>query len=524
MINKADNYNVYNLKTYEFLCIILVTCIFDYLIFYMFYKSIIVCIVMCVPIALRIIPAYKKYRINKRKKMLSDGFEELLSSVGSALCAGYSLENAFAAAEKELAVLYDSRHDIIRETKRICNGIRINRTAAELVADLAKRSGIDDIVSFSEILTIAKESGGNLIAIVKQTADNIHDKREIEREIDAMISGKRLEYRIMCVMPSAMLMYLSICSPEYLSVMYGNLIGVSIMTVCLVAYYLSYRIAENIMTFGDERIKVSKRSIFGKKAKANNTYPLIYRILIKTSAADRMNKLSEKAAGINPDKDRDTACREFWNLFGTGIYAGLSVAVVIIVIGFIYARNSFLYICVLALVILAGIPYMTCKRVDNKLKERNDRLMLGYPELISRLLLLLGAGSSIKGAWERLVYDYMKKKESSRNYYDYVYEEMRYSLSELKRGISENSMYERFGRRVRLMPYMKLCSMLSQNLKRGNRYIFDQLKMSSLDAYEKKRENVKKLGEEASSKLLLPMMIQFILVLVIIMFPALASI
>ena len=167
---------------------------------------------------------------------------------------------------------------------------------------------------------------------------------------------------------------------------------------------------------------------------------------------------------------------------------------------------------------------MTCKRVDNKLKERNDRLMLGYPELISRLLLLLGAGSSIKGAWERLVYDYMKKKESSRNYYDYVYEEMRYSLSELKRGISENSMYERFGRRVRLMPYMKLCSMLSQNLKRGNRYIFDQLKMSSLDAYEKKRENVKKLGEEASSKLLLPMMIQFILVLVIIMFPALASI
>ena len=52
----------------------------------------------------------------------------------------------------------------------------------------------------------------------------------------------------------------------------------------------------------------------------------------------------------------------------------------------------------------------------------------------------------------------------------------------------------------------------------------DQLKLSSLDAYEKKRENIKKLGEEASSKLLLPMMLQFILVLVIIMFPALMSI
>lgn len=76
--------------------------------------------------------------------------------------------------------------------------------------------------------------------------------------------------------------------------------------------------------------------------------------------------------------------------------------------------------------------------MDSKLKERNERLLLGYPELINRFLLLLGAGSSMKGAWERLVYDYMKKKESDNGYYDYVYEEMRYSLSELKRGIFRN--------------------------------------------------------------------------------------
>lgn len=524
IMNKADDYNTYNFKIYELLCILFLAGILDYLIFYMFYKSVIVCIVMCIPIALKLTAAYKEYRIDKRKSMLSDGFEELLSGVASALHAGYSLENAFAVAEKELAVLYESKHDIIRETKRICNGIRINRTVTELITDLAKRSGIDDIISFSEILVIAKKSGGNLIAIVKQTADNIHDKREIEQEINAIISGKRLEYRIMCVMPAAMLMYLSICSPGYLTVMYGNFIGVTVMTVCLLIYFFSYCIAEKIMTFGDKSIKVRKKNIFYKSTGVKSEYPRIYRILMKTVAAGKMNSLSEKVAGINPDKDKDTACREFWSSFGTGVYVGMSAAVFIIVIGFIYVRESFLYICVLAAVIMAAIPYMTCKRVDSKLKERNERLLLGYPELINRFLLLLGAGSSMKGAWERLVYDYMKKKESNNSYYDYVYEEMRYSLSELKRGISEILVYERFGRRVRLMPYMKLCSMLSQNLRRGNRYILDQLKLSSLDAYEKKRENIKKLGEEASSKLLLPMMLQFILVLVIIMFPALMSI
>ncbi len=522
IMNKADDYNVYNLKIYELLCIFVLAGILDYLIFYMFYKSIIVCVVMWIPVVLKLIAEYKKYRINKRKSMLSDGFEELLSSIASALHAGYSLENAFEAAEKELSVLYDNKHDIIRETKRICNGIKINRTVAELIADLAKRSSIDDIISFSEILVIAKKTGGNLIAIVKQTADNIHDKREIEQEINAIISGKKLEYRIMCIMPAAMLMYLSVCSPGYLSVMYGNFIGVTVMTVCILIYFFSYCIAERIMTFGDKSIEMRRKNIFCKKTRVNCGYPHIYRILMKTGAAGKMNRLSEKVAGINPDKD--AACREFWNSFGIGVYVSVCFAVFIIVTGFIFVRESLLYICVLAAVIMVGIPYMICKRVDSKIKERNDRLLLGYPELINRFLLLLGAGSSMKGAWERLVYDYMKKKENDNRYYDYVYEEMRYSLSELKRGIPEILVYERFGRRVRLMPYMKLCSMLSQNLRRGNRYILEQLKLSSLDAYEKKRENIKKLGEEASSKLLLPMMLQFILVLVIIMFPALMSI
>ena len=70
---------------------------------------------------------------------------------------------------------------------------------------------------------------------------------------------------------------------------------------------------------------------------------------------------------------------------------------------------------------------------------------------------------------------------------------------------------------------MKFSAMLAHNLKKGNRYILEQLNMSSLDAYGQRRENVKRMGEEASSKLLLPIMLQFILVLIIIMYPAIMS-
>ena len=90
-------------------------------------------------------------------------------------------------------------------------------------------------------------------------------------------------------------------------------------------------------------------------------------------------------------------------------------------------------------------------------------------------------------------------------------------------GIPEAEAYERFGRRLQLLPYMKLSAMLSQNLKKGNKRLIEQLRLTSIDALVQRRETMKQLGEEASSKLLLPMMLQFMLILIIVMVPAIRA-
>ena len=118
----------------------------------------------------------------------------------------------------------------------------------KLMLELGERSGIEDIRMFSEILMTAKKTGGNLVKIMKRTADNISEKIETKREIETVIAGKKMEARCMNVIPFGIIVYLRVFSPGFLDPLYGNLAGILIMTVSLMVYagafWWSYKITD----------------------------------------------------------------------------------------------------------------------------------------------------------------------------------------------------------------------------------------------------------------------------------------
>ncbi len=514
--NKPD-YDCYRIRKIDLLFIIPTAAVFDYIFIYLFYKSVILCLVTYVPVLVFIIALYKKYNINSRKQRLAREFEDMLGCVAAALRAGYSLENSFAEAKRELLLMYGYDRDILMELEIITNGFKINRTVNELISDMAKRSGIEEILSFSEILIIAKRSGGNIVDIVGKTADNMHDRREIEEEMKTIIAGKKLEYRIMCMMPVVMLMFLKVCSPGYLSVLYHNPIGIAVMTVCLGIYVISFYIAEKIMTF-DISINVSPPAVCYK-----NVLRMPDKIYMKFKIYADMHGLGETLSRINPGKNRESTYRHYADDLYLQTVIGVSAAILLLVAGVVCFIDRLPYIFLLSVAVSIIFPYKFRQSVKSKNVTRNNQLLSDYPDFVNRFALLIGAGSSMRAAFERLVNDYKVRCADDSKHYHYLYEELNVLVRELHNGVSEAQAYENFGKRVRLLPYMKLCAMLVQNLRKGNRYILEQLNMTAIDAYGAKRDSIKRLGDEASSKLLMPMMLEFIIVLVIIMYPALMA-
>lgn len=174
----------------------------------------------------------------------------------------------------------------------------------------------------------------------------------------------------------------------------------------------------------------------------------------------------------------------------------------------------FLTVCLAAVFV-----YCACGReVENKLQKRNRELLLDYPEIVNKLMLYLGAGMTIRNAFLKMGEDYKKQKISDRK--RYVYEEIVLLSHELQSGVSETEAYAHLGKRCRLQSYMKLCTLLSQNLRKGSNDLLIMLRQEAAHSFEERKNTAKKLGEEAGTKLLLPMMMMLCIVMVLIMIPA----
>ena len=135
---------------------------------------------------------------------------------------------------------------IVADFNMIVNRIRRNENLEDILDDYAASTNLDDIKYFAEIFRYAKRSGGDVIGIIKQTSHIIHEKAEVQQQIDTIITGKRLEQRVMVCMPLVITLYLRLTSPEYIDVLYGNVMGIIVMTICLLIYAAAVMLAQKI--------------------------------------------------------------------------------------------------------------------------------------------------------------------------------------------------------------------------------------------------------------------------------------
>lgn len=159
--------------------------------------------------------------------------------------------------------------------------------------------------------------------------------------------------------------------------------------------------------------------------------------------------------------------------------------------------------------------------MDKNIKERDKQMMIDYPKIVSKMTLLLGAGMTIQGAFNKIASEYLSHKNKTGN--RFAYEEMLITIREIKSGISETDAFIRFGNRCRLQKYIKLSVLLSQNLKKGSNGLLLSMEEEERIAFEERKSMARKLGEEAGTKLLVPMVMMLGIVMIIVIVPAFLS-
>lgn len=190
---------------------------------------------------------------------------------------------------------------------------------------------------------------------------------------------------------------------------------------------------------------------------------------------------------------------------------------------FYHAMNMRGIVIIVMVVLIFPLMYaLEEQNQGKKSEEKKKQMILDYPEIVSKLTLLLGAGMTVKRAWRKIVTDYEKGRARSGE--RYAYEEMAYTSREMEGGVAEAECYERFGKRCNVQEYLRLGALLSQNLRKGTKGLNDLLRFEAVQSFEERKAKAKRLGEEAGTKLLMPMFLMLTEVLIIVVVPAFFSV
>ena len=211
-----------------------------------FYHSLLAVPVLS-PLILPFFVKEKRDLTRKRSRELGIQFRDAIMSVSTNQRAGYSVENAFAEAVGDMTLLYGRGSLIVKELTRIVKGLKNNITLEKLLEDLGERSKNADIREFAGVFAVAKRSGGNMTQMMADTAAVIGEKLTVENEIDVMLASKRMEARIMDIVPFFILVYVGVTSPGFFEPMYHNVTGIAVMSACLALYVFAYLLSEKII-------------------------------------------------------------------------------------------------------------------------------------------------------------------------------------------------------------------------------------------------------------------------------------
>ena len=209
------------------------------LMLYVFYDSFLPAPLL-IPVWLLYMKDWFKDITRKKEQEFMLQFRDSIQAAASALKAGYSVENAIREAGRDIAPMYGEDTRIRIEYARMTHQLDMNMTAEDVLSGFAERTGQEDVENFVNVFAAAKKSGGDSIAMIRKAVRNISEKIDTEKEIQTMLASRKLEFDIMCAVPFVIIFYMKLTFGEFLDVLYGNMAGAAVMTMCLILYMGAY--------------------------------------------------------------------------------------------------------------------------------------------------------------------------------------------------------------------------------------------------------------------------------------------
>ncbi len=208
-------------------------------ILYTFYHSIIICFLGW-PLTIIYIFFWREKKCSKLKAIFIEELKDYLQALSAALRTGYAMENAMKEARKDLRKQYNPNTKIMRDTKKIEHFLSINTPVDRIWHTWAMECEIEELNQFVVVFMTSKKLGGDSVSIINQTISQLCKKINVKKEIQVLLTAKKLEFQVLSVIPLGILVYMSLGFGSFMNTLYTGVLGRSVMTISLSIYIIAY--------------------------------------------------------------------------------------------------------------------------------------------------------------------------------------------------------------------------------------------------------------------------------------------
>ncbi|WP_054956592.1 type II secretion system F family protein [Paenibacillus dakarensis] len=159
------------------------------------------------------------------------------------------------------------------------------------------------------------------------------------------------------------------------------------------------------------------------------------------------------------------------------------------------------------------LPVSMVKDLSKKVMIRDQDIVMELPEMLNKIILLVGAGENVQKA---IVHCVERKAEDNHP----LYAELRKIVGDWEGGHSFQQAFEQFSRRCAIQEVSIFTTTVLLNFRRGGNDFVLALRDLSRVLWEKRKAIARTRGEQASSKLIFPMVVIFMVVIVLVGAPA----
>ena len=160
------------------------------------------------------------------------------------------------------------------------------------------------------------------------------------------------------------------------------------------------------------------------------------------------------------------------------------------------------------------LPAIMVNQLNNKEKDRKNQILMELPEVVNKIILLVNAGETVQQAIVRCV----ELKQDSESP---LYLELKVAVNKLTSNEPFPNVLNEFSKKCSLQEVSIFTTTVLLNYRKGGQDLILSLRELSHTLWEKRKNVSKTKGEEASSKLVFPLILIFVAVMIIVGYPAL---